>query len=392
MTSRDKALQIHIRIPFCPRRCSHCHSSIQCGAEEETLRAYAKALLRELQSAAEGMEAYHVRCVYFQGGIPTLLAAEEITALCRAVRYYFRVDSDAEFLLDTVPGFLKEEKLHVYDDCGINRISVAIPSTNFREFSLLHCPYDISDFKQTGDLLRKHGFRNFDIHTVYGLPYQTEKTFCDTLLEAITYVPVSIRVSPLIVREASKLGELYMKYAAGESVECPPLPQAEARAAIWEAGQNMLRRYNYHPVSADSFAFAGRESRNLLHCYQGDELLGIGAGAVSYFDGYAYRNREDVQMYIAHADNLAILCAQAGTVDALAHMKYYAARNLHMAGGLALQSFEEKFGESFISVLGMEAQTLLDKGLIVEEYGYLKKTPLGIADPVQFEIVFGVET
>ena len=80
-----KPLSVYVHIPFCVQKCLYC-DFLSGKADEETKERYVEALLREIEAeAADGkFDRYEVRTVYFGGGTPSLLSAEQIERiLCK---------------------------------------------------------------------------------------------------------------------------------------------------------------------------------------------------------------------------------------------------------------------------------------------------------------------
>ena len=401
---RARDLQLVVRIPFCPRKCRHCSRNVACHAPAEKLAAYARAVAREMEALAPDVENRTVTSVHIVGGILTLLPEGELSGIMAAARSCFRISSNAEVLLETEPGFLKPNRLAEYVGCGVNRINLHALTANCLEHKELNPPYDIADFKQTAWLLRQREFRNFSIEVPLGIPHQTEKTLLDTLFESQCVGPVEMKVTPFVLRESAALAD------AAKAGTPLSMANAQTRAKMWEAGAKLLGRYNYRPASTTSFAFSGHESEVEAHRLAAGDVLGVGAGALSWYDGFTYRNTDDVGLYIERPDGAEVICQQAAAVDSGGAMRRFAACRLRSRGGLDPVEFHERFGSYPAEVFGPEIDGLLAAGLLERsqaaegdaegndegiaegnaDYALpLKMTPLGIADPAAIEPVFG---
>jgi len=142
----------------------------------------------------------------------------------------------------------------------------------------------------------------------------------------------------------------------------------------------MLWRYNYRAQSEESFAFPGRESRNLLHRLEGGATLGLGAGAFSLFDGFSYRNTEDVERYIQYSRDAEMICEQMGPVEERAALLYTGLLQLERGAYPAPAAFRKGFQKAI--------GELLSQAYLTETEGMLKKTEKAIADPIGFRKAF----
>ena len=75
-------LGLYVHVPFCAAICSYCN--FNRGLFDESLkRRYVAALTREIERRGDGS---HVDSIFFGGGTPSLLAAEEVSRVLGACR------------------------------------------------------------------------------------------------------------------------------------------------------------------------------------------------------------------------------------------------------------------------------------------------------------------
>src|SRR6266550_471458 len=94
---------IYIHIPFCRSRCSYCDFATGMY-ETAAADGYVHALIREIRDWKEIEPAAGVDTIYFGGGTPSLLAAEQIGRILQAVRARFDVATGAEITIEMNPG------------------------------------------------------------------------------------------------------------------------------------------------------------------------------------------------------------------------------------------------------------------------------------------------
>ena len=133
---RNKELSLYIHIPFCVRKCAYC-DFISFSADESVKDSYISRLCRELKEAAKDYEERKVVSIFFGGGTPSVLHADQMMRLMEAVVRNYHINSDAEISIEANPGTVDTEKLRAYKKAGINRLSIGCQSLDDKELKLL---------------------------------------------------------------------------------------------------------------------------------------------------------------------------------------------------------------------------------------------------------------
>src|SRR4028118_419151 len=84
---------VYVHIPFCVKKCGYCDFNAYSGYKDATKRAYVDALCRETAARAEPQT--RVPTVFFGGGTPTTLAAEDLVRILNTVEAAARAAADA---------------------------------------------------------------------------------------------------------------------------------------------------------------------------------------------------------------------------------------------------------------------------------------------------------
>ena len=132
----ERLLGAYISVPFCRAKCSYCNfgsgvlgsgvfgagasgdRARRAGASgADRMERYVERVCTEIGSArkrAAEMRAElpgRVDTVYFGGGTPSLLGAEQMRRLFAALRGEFEVTADAEITIECAPGQMGDETL-----------------------------------------------------------------------------------------------------------------------------------------------------------------------------------------------------------------------------------------------------------------------------------------
>lgn len=379
-TQAKKTVCIDVHVPFGPNRGGHRFAAPAPKASDEVKRAYVQAMVREVETLAPDLDGARVAAVHLCGNGPWALPEGGLGEVLSAVRSAIGLAEDAEVLLDALPGRLTPKQLAQAVACGVNRIDVELASSGFAEAQLLDLPYDIGDFRHTACMLATEGFREFGATVLAGAPAQTEKGLLGTLLEVQSLGAVQVALEPFLMFEGTALGR---RYHAGEGLGIPG-PTRRASLLI-EAGK-ALGRYGYQQVDNLTFAFEGHRSKLAGLHRDACETLGVGCGARSWYDGFAYRNTTDIARYIESSGDPASIYENVRAVDGQASERRRAAGLLGHPDGIA-----EPVGTPL--PCAEELAALAASGLVerVEHDGGARwrKTPLGIASPHEFELALG---
>ena len=101
---------------------------------------YAEALRREIGLWGKLTGRAAVGTVFFGGGTPSYLPADDIRAVMASVGDAFALDPNAETTLEANPDDLHDAKLGAWLECGFNRISIGVQSFDDRHLAALGTP------------------------------------------------------------------------------------------------------------------------------------------------------------------------------------------------------------------------------------------------------------
>lgn len=202
--SKPESFSLYVSIPFCPTRCSYC--SFVSHSIENTHRLindYVKLLVDEIRETAGYAKALGLRLesVYFGGGTPTTLSAEQLALLFNTIEESFDLSTVREYTVEAGrPDTITKDKLLALKNAGVTRISINPQTFNddVREYIGRH-----HTSKQTLDALetaRSVGFDNINMDFIAGLPTESEQSFCDSIDKAIALGVPSITVHTLSLK------------------------------------------------------------------------------------------------------------------------------------------------------------------------------------------------
>ena len=162
---------IYIHIPFCKQKCHYCdfHFSTSLKNKEELITC----LLKEIEIQKSYLNEEIVETIYFGGGTPSFLDAEEISRILNKVYAEFDVISSPEITLEGNPDDFTFQKLQELKQAGINRLSIGIQSFSDVDLTWMNRAHNSSRAIKCVQDAQSLGFDNITIDLIYGLPEMT---------------------------------------------------------------------------------------------------------------------------------------------------------------------------------------------------------------------------
>ena len=267
-----QALGVYIHIPFCVQKCVYC-DFLSASATRETQKTYIEALKREIEEEAKHYSDYKIETVFFGGGTPSILQAEEIAECLAVLKENYHIDKNAEITLEMNPGTATAEKLLGLQKAGVNRLSIGLQSAQNEELKLLGRIHTWEDFRQTYQMARTAGFTNINIDLMCALPGQSCATWEDTLQKILALKPEHISAYSLIIEEGTVLHDHLEQY--------PPIPSEEDDRLMYQRTKELLHAYGYERYEISNYALKGYESRHNTIYWTRKAYVGFGLGASS---------------------------------------------------------------------------------------------------------------
>jgi oxygen-independent coproporphyrinogen-3 oxidase len=204
-------LGLYISVPFCRAKCSFCNFASGVFSLQ-LLERYVAYLVGELgraeqiASQAGGSFERSIDSVYLGGGTPTMLAAEQLTAIFSAIGGSFHVLPGAEITIECAPGTLTPELVEAFVRWGVNRVSLGVQSFIEQEARAVGRLHTREIVLREIDELRRAGISEISIDLIAGLPHQTEASWRRSLEETIASSVPHASVYMLEVDADSRLG------------------------------------------------------------------------------------------------------------------------------------------------------------------------------------------
>lgn len=208
----DDTFSLYVSIPFCPSRCSYCSfvsHDIASKRAKEILPVYVEKLCEELAAIGRRVKntGLTLTTVYFGGGTPTILSAEQLDRVCTAVKENFDLSRLKEYTVEAGrPDTITREKLRVLRKHNISRISINPQTLNDEVLEAIGRKHTAKEIEDCFLTAREEGFDNINMDLIAGLPGDTVAGFCSTIDRIIKMNPENVTVHTLSIKRSAKYG------------------------------------------------------------------------------------------------------------------------------------------------------------------------------------------
>jgi oxygen-independent coproporphyrinogen-3 oxidase len=194
-------LMLYVHIPFCSSKCHFCDFVADLAVPDvisgAAVRAgYVSALCAQIAAYAPRLAeiGYRPRLIYWGGGTPSRLAADELAMVITALTNAFDVDDVLEHSVESSPETLTEEKVRVLRRGGVDRISIGVQSFVEEELRRAGRAHSADEAAEAARAVRRGGIDNLNIDLIAGFPGQTQADTHHSLERCISLDPTHVTV------------------------------------------------------------------------------------------------------------------------------------------------------------------------------------------------------
>lgn len=282
---------VYIHVPFCASRCGYCDFNTYTPSELSfSGDDYVDAVLAEIKLAGSILQA-PVETVFFGGGTPTMLPADQLARLLDAVDATWGLAPGAEVTTEANPESVTPESLRRLRERGFTRISLGMQSAAQPVLRILDRQHTPGRARQAAEEASEAGFKNINIDLIYGVPGESAADFDESLDQAIAAGVDHVSAYSLIVEDGTRLAT---RIARGEMAQ----PDDDVAADRYLAAESRLSAagFSWYEVSNWALSASARCRHNLLY-WNGGDWWGFGPGAHSHVGGVRWWNVKHPRKY-----------------------------------------------------------------------------------------------
>jgi oxygen-independent coproporphyrinogen-3 oxidase len=359
---------IYIHIPFCKQACTYCnfHFSTSLKLKEEVLRA----IMLELEMQKKYLQGASIETIYFGGGTPSLLSADEIKLIFEVIQKNHPITKLKEFTLEANPDDLTPAYLKDLRSTPIDRFSIGTQSFRDSDLQYMNRAHNAQEADYAIKAAQDAGFSNLTIDLIYGTPGLTDKDWKHNLTKVAELQIPHFSSYALTVEEGTVL-----QHNISKKRTAPVDPDQAAGQFGILMEQAALMGYDHYEIS--NLAKPGHYAVHNTNYWRGLPYLGIGPSAHS-FDG---RNRRwNIANNALYTKAILLdnkLAYEEENLTAAQHLNEYIMTSLRTIWGCDLEKVRNEWGAHYTEEILNSSAEFFERKWMEEKEGKLLLTNSG---------------
>ncbi|WP_297086015.1 oxygen-independent coproporphyrinogen III oxidase [uncultured Draconibacterium sp.] len=297
-------ISIYIHIPFCPKICHFCGCNTHLTRDKNKMQVYVDALKKEIRMVRALLDSKRkVSQVHWGGGTPNSLPIAMIEDIMNLIHELFEYIPNPEIAMECHPAMLNQDYINRLVALKFNRFSLGIQDFNQQVLYNVNRDASVIPEEELVALIRSHKNTSVNFDFIYGLPFQDEDSFAETIKRAISLSPDRLVTFSYAhvpwVKKAQKI------------LDARGLPSATKKLAMFEVGYRLLTENGYDAIGLDHFARPDDElnlafkNKTLHRNFQGyctrettGQVYAFGATGISQLESAYAQNAKDTNVYV----------------------------------------------------------------------------------------------
>ena len=331
---------LYIHVPFCARVCPYCDFAVRTGNERKR-REFVAGVCREIEIvAAEGFAGVvEFDTMYFGGGTPSSMAAEQLGEILEHARRWLPVRKNAWITIEANPEDVDEARARAWRALGVGTVSIGVQSLVDEQLEYLGREHRAEQAAVAVTVARAYGFPIVSIDLMFGVERQTPTSWRAELRAAVALEPEHVSCYQLTFHEGTPFWRWRQE---GRRAEMAESDQADLYLLAYEE----LGAAGYNAYEVSNFAAAEEfQSRHNSKYWRHLPYLGLGPSAHS-FDGQRHRwwNHRDLPEYLAALDTNESPVAGSETLTDAELVPEAVMFGMHAQVGIDLDGIRQRWG------------------------------------------------
>ncbi|MCK4980313.1 MAG: radical SAM family heme chaperone HemW, partial [Candidatus Delongbacteria bacterium] len=354
LTHMKNIEHIYIHIPFCQTKCPYCDFYSISSNNESLKNKYVKTILEELE-LYDDIISQDIKSIYIGGGTPNSLSIKTLTKLLSGLSQKLNITKETEFTIELNPGSITEDKLRLFKQFGINRLSIGSQSFLLNELHTLgrtHSPKDIYTAFETA---RKLGFENINLDLIFSIPGQTINSLIYSVNKLMELDPEHISAYMLTYYEQTIFHELLLNKKIKKIDD-------DVEGEYYDFIKEIFKSYGYEHYELSNFCKPGMGSKHNINTWNFGSYLGFGASAHSFSNNIRWSNHNLVKNYI---DLKLTKYPNKILLDPKDKKNEFVMLGLRKLSGVSLDSYYNTFSQSLLSDFDSKIEKYLKNNLLI---------------------------
>lgn len=337
---------IYIHVPFCQKKCAYC-DFYSVPFSKKAAEEYTKKITSEIDRWGNALHC-SADTLYFGGGTPGLLHPDMIAKMISAAKNVFELE-DPEITVEVNPAEELEDFFARIAEAGVNRVSIGLQSAVPHELKLLGRRHNESDASRTVCAARAAGIDNISLDLMLGIPNQTYESLKRSLDYIIDLEPKHISAYMLSLEPGTLMFCNREKYN---------IPSADFTGELYLKACELLGKAGYERYEISNFAKPGYESKHNLKYWLGNDYLGFGPAAHSFYKNRRFYYDSDLKKYLYEPKEI---CEGTG-----GGAEEYIMLRLRVKNAFSQEEFERLYSKELFGKIDPKLKFFENMGLILK--------------------------
>tara|TARA_B100002019_G_scaffold22307_2_gene16973 strand:- start:9292 stop:10632 length:1341 start_codon:yes stop_codon:yes gene_type:complete len=296
-------LGIYYHVPFCRKRCHFCYFKVYTDKNSKDLRKYINSTLQELETYSNSnyIKGRKPKFVYFGGGTPSYLSAQQLTELTDKMKDILSWDEAEEVTFECEPGTLSEKKLEVIKNFGVTRLSLGVENFSDHILEINGRAHRSKEVFKAYDFARGLGFDNINVDLISGMLDETDENWLDCIEKVIDLSPDCVTIYQMEVPFNTGI----FKSMKEEGRLTAPVADWPTKRKWVNQAFERLENVGYKVTSAYT-AVKNPENTKFVYrdrLWAGADMIGLGVSSFGHLGGIHYQNLTNIDHYCSSIES-----------------------------------------------------------------------------------------
>lgn len=357
-----RRLSLYVHVPFCRSKCPYC-AFYSFAPRSGQMERWLACVAAELGTIRRGVsEGERFSTVYVGGGTPSYLPSSLWRGLLGALGTMPR-EPACEFTVEANPESVDEEKLALWKDFGVTRVSVGVQSLDDRELKMLARPHDSAQALRILELCMKKGFR-VSADLIFGLPRQTLRRWHENMSKLVAEGVTHLSVYQLMIEDGSFWGRRRPS----------ALPDGYP---MYRWAQYYLPRQGLKQYEIASFAVPGFESRHNQAYWKRSDVYAAGPAAWGFLGGVRFANCRSLELWSERIEDGQSPVEFREELSGAEEASEAAVLALRTSEGIHFEEFAARYGKRWLDAITERLHSLPEPDFLWGE-GRVALSPRGM--------------
>jgi len=338
-------------------------------------------LIIELDLYKDKIKDYSIKTIFIGGGTPSCINPRYINRILEFIYRNFNTSDLVEVTIEANPGTLDKEKVQIYMESGINRVSMGMQTLDDTLLKSIGRIHSTKDFYKSYEILRNGNMKNINVDLIFGLPNQSIDQVISSLKKVVELGVEHVSYYGLILEENTKFYKLYNEGKIS-------LPDENIERMMYHKATEYLTNHGYKHYEISNYALPTYECKHNLVYWEVRPYLGVGLSSHSNMRGKRFFNTSNINIYIEKLNMNKLPVEGEEIIDKDTEMEEFCILGIRKIEGLSKIEFKNRFEVEIEKIYGDIIKKHIDNGLILNDHNIrLTKKGLDLSNLVEVDFL-----